>query len=74
MGGGRAIAMNEPRHRAGRPGAPQSKAARGYPGPELSGTLFDPSSFGRRPGPGLGDRTGARGGDVLESLLLFADM
>ena len=51
-----------------------SKAARGYPGPEPSGTRFDPSSFGRRPGPGLGDRTGARGGDVLESLLLFADM
>lgn len=63
-----------PRHRALRPGAPRCKAARRSPGFEPSGTPFDPSGVGRRPGPGLGDGTGTRGGDVPESLLLFADM
>lgn len=63
-----------PGHRERRRGAPSSSAARRSPGPEPSGTHFDPYSIGWRLRPGLGDRLGARGGDLPESLLLFADM
>lgn len=59
--------------RARRPGAPRN-AARRSPGPEPLGTPFGLSGVGRRPKPDLGDGSEAWGGDVGESLLLFADM
>lgn len=58
---------------ARRPGASRH-AARPSPAPEPLGIPFDLSGVGQRPKPGLGDGSGAWGGDVRESLLLFADM